>query len=253
MCWNTEESEKEKSIIARRSCESIGGGDEYCINDQVGSVMDVSRGETGTLRAQAHGNNPIVLTMYDNHQADARITGPLEVANSVVARYGTGGNNTPIVIAQKKDETFSLSKNSFMTRATEEETDALVATNYKDGTVVVRRKVARRITPLECERLQGFPDGWTDIGEWTDSKGKKHKSTDAMRFKALGNSIAIPFWKVLARKIAAQYDRDITMGSLFDGIGGFPIAFEHCGSKAVWSSEIDEFPDAVSRHHFPER
>ena len=45
--------------------------------------------------------------------------------------------------------------------------------------------IVRRLTPLECERLQGFPDGWTDIGEWTDSKGKVHKeSTDSARYKA---------------------------------------------------------------------
>lgn len=110
----------------------------------------------------------------------------------------------------------------------------------------------RRLTPLECERLQGFPDGWTDIGEWTDSKGKKHAPADSPRYKALGNSIALPFWKALARRIAAQYDRDITMGSLFDGIGGFPLAFEHCGAKAVWASEIEEFPIAVTKRHFPE-
>ena len=55
--------------------------------------------------------------------------------------------------------------------------------------------IVRRLTPLECERLQGYPDGWTDIGEWTDSKGKVHKeSADSARYKALGNSIAIPPW-----------------------------------------------------------
>lgn len=110
----------------------------------------------------------------------------------------------------------------------------------------------RRLTPLECERLQGFPDGWTDIGEWTDSKGKKHKEADSPRYKALGNSIALPFWKYLARRICAQYEREITMGSLFDGIGGFPYAFERCGAKAVWASEIEEFPIAVTKLRFPE-
>lgn len=110
----------------------------------------------------------------------------------------------------------------------------------------------RRLTPLECERLQGFPDGWTDIGEWVDSKGKKHKPADSPRYKALGNSIALPFWKVLARKISAQYDRDITMGSLFDGIGGFPLAFQHCGGKALWASEIEKFPIAVTKIRFGE-
>ena len=113
--------------------------------------------------------------------------------------------------------------------------------------------VVRRLTPTECERLQGFPDGWTDIGEWTDSKGKLHKeSSDSARYKALGNSIALPFWQYLARRICAQYERDITMGSLFDGIGGFPYVFERCGAKAIWASEIEEFPIAVTKRHFPE-
>lgn len=115
------------------------------------------------------------------------------------------------------------------------------------------KTVVRRLTPTECERLQGFPDGWTDIGEWTDSKGKLHKeSSDSARYKALGNSIALPFWKYLARRITAQYERDITMGSLFDGIGGFPYAFEKAGATAVWASEIEEFPIAVTKRRFPE-
>ena len=114
--------------------------------------------------------------------------------------------------------------------------------------------IVRRLTPLECERLQGYPDGWTDIGEWVDSKGKKHKEADSPRYKALGNSIALPFWKVLAKRISAQYDRDITIGSLFDGIGGFPLVFEQVNGKgsARWSSEIEEFPMAVTKVRFGE-
>ena len=118
---------------------------------------------------------------------------------------------------------------------------------------IIGTSIVRRLTPLECERLQGFPDGWTDIGDWTDSKGKKHKAADTPRYKALGNSIAMPFWKFLARRICAQYERDITMGSLFDGIGGFPLAFESAGAKAIWASEIEEFPIAVTKIHFPEK
>ena len=105
---------------------------------------------------------------------------------------------------------------------------------------------------MECERLQGFPDGWTDIGEWTDSKGKRHKEADSPRYKALGNSIALPFWEWLARRISAQYERPVTMASLFDGIGGFPLAFSRCGGVPMWASEIEEFPIAVTKLHFPE-
>jgi DNA (cytosine-5)-methyltransferase 1 len=110
--------------------------------------------------------------------------------------------------------------------------------------------IVRRLTPLECERLQGYPDGWTDIGEWVDSKGKKHKDADSPRYKALGNSIALPFWQWMARRICAQYERSITMGSLFDGISGFPLVFARCGAEPLWTSEIEEFPIAVAKKHF---
>lgn len=138
-----------------------------------------------------------------------------------------------------------------------EKGSALKQRDYKDAAdLAVKEKTVRRLTPLECERLQGYPDGWTDIGEWTDSKGKVHKeSSDSARYRALGNSICLPFWKVLAKRISAQYDRDITMGSLFDGIGGFPYVFEQINGKgtARWASEIEEFPIAVTKRHFPER
>lgn len=93
---------------------------------------------------------------------------------------------------------------------------------------------------------------WTDIGEWVDSNGKKHKEADSPRYKALGNSIALPFWEWMAGRICAQYDRPITMGSLFDGIGGFPLAFQRHGAEPVWASEIEEFCIAVTKERFPE-
>ena len=112
--------------------------------------------------------------------------------------------------------------------------------------------IVRRLTPLECERLQGFPDGWTDIGEWVDSKGKKHKEADSPRYKALGNSIALPPWKWVLKRICAQYERDATMASLFDGIGGFPLIWEQLNGKGscLWASEIEEFPIAVTKLRF---
>ena len=112
------------------------------------------------------------------------------------------------------------------------------------------KTTVRRLTPTECERLQSFPDGWTDIGDYTDSNGKLRKTTDSARYRALGNSIALPYWTVLARRICAVYDRDITMGSLFDGISGFCLAFKKAGAEPLWTSEIDEFPIAVCKRHF---
>lgn len=96
------------------------------------------------------------------------------------------------------------------------------------------------------------PDGWTDIGDWIDSKGKTRKSTDGARYKALGNSIALPWWDWMIGRLCSYYDRPVEMASLFDGIGGFPLCFERHGGKAVWASEIDEFPIAVTKKRFPE-
>ena len=86
------------------------------------------------------------------------------------ARMGTGGNSTPMVPEEEEE----------------------MSGHY----------VVRRITPLECERLQAFPDGYSDIGEWTDKKGKKRVTTDAARYKALGNSMCVN----VMREIAARID-----------------------------------------------
>ena len=119
-----------------------------------------------------------------------------------------------------------------------------------------QKTIVRRLTPKECERLQAFPDEWTNLGEWTDTKGKKHQTTDGQRYKALGNSIALPFWEWLAGNIANELKRsetdNPTMASLFDGIGGFPLVFQRNGVEPVWASEIDEFCIAVTKRHFPE-
>lgn len=127
--------------------------------------------------------------------------------------------------------------------------------NLNSNNVARTGNTVRRLTPLECERLQSFPDNWTNIGDWVDSKGKLHKGdADTPRYKALGNSIALPFWDWLLGRISAQYDRPATLGSLFDGIGGFPLCWEKYNGKgsAVWASEIEEFPIAVTKLRFPE-
>ena len=115
-----------------------------------------------------------------------------------------------------------------------------------------RKYLIRRISPLEAERLQGYPDGWTDIAPWTDSKGKKHKDAASPRYVALGNSLALPFWDWLTGRISAQYEKQPTLGSLFDGIGGFDLVWSrHNGKESVrFSSEISEFCVAVLKKHF---
>ena len=132
-------------------------------------------------------------------------------------------------------------------------TDGTVSTLVSKGpSAVAVRHIVRRLTPCECELLQGFPKGWTDIGEWIDTKGKKHKEADSPRYKALGNSIALPPWKWTLKRLCACYERDATMASLFDGIGGFPLIWEQINGKGscLWASEIEEFPMAVTKLRF---
>ena len=126
--------------------------------------------------------------------------------------------------------------------------------NYGGGseTLIQDSNGIRRLTPLECERLQGFPDNWTNIGEWTDSKGKLHnESSDRARYKALGNSIALPSWFYVLSKLS-EFCEEKTMASLFDGISGFNVCWAriHGAENCLWSSEIEEFPIAVVKKHF---
>lgn len=118
--------------------------------------------------------------------------------------------------------------------------------------VVRSNMVVRRLTPLECTRLQGYPDGWVDIGDWTDEKGKKHKDADSPKYKALGNSIALPFWDWMLRRMSRYLPEGATLGSLFDGISGFNVCWAriHGAECCRWSSEIEQFPIAVTKKHF---
>lgn len=129
---------------------------------------------------------------------------------------------------------------------------ARMGTGGNQVPLVIQNRYLRRLTPLECERLQGLPDGWTDIGDWVDSKGRIRKSSDSLRYKAIGNSIAVPMWKTVLRRLASYLGEGATLGSLFDGIGAFPYIWEQIEGKSscLWASEIEEFPIAVSKYHF---
>ena len=231
-----------------------------CLNDQGGSVMDCSENVSGTLRAQEHGHQPLV---YENHGVDSRYTGPHKVAPTMSARYGTGGNNTPLV--EQEADAICIAGNIVDRQpqnggnglgCQDELSYTLTATDrhciyarqrvdeFKDGEVVSTQSarqhkdatdlvvdvagldcrnavengdlcgtlqkgtsgsslnsihpirnglLIRRLTPLECERLQGFPDGWTDIPG----------ASDSARYKALGNSVAIPCVEFIMSRIAA--------------------------------------------------
>ena len=231
-----------------------------CLNDQGGSVMNCSENVSGTLRAQEHGHQPLV---YENHGIDSRYTGPHKVAPTMSARYGTGGNNVPLV--EQEADAICIAGNIVDRQpqnggnglgCQDELAYTLTATDrhciyarqrvdvFKDGEVVSTQSarqhkdatdlvvdvagldcrnaaengdlcgtlqkgtsgsslnsihpirnglLIRRLTPLECERLQGFPDGWTDIPG----------ASDSARYKALGNSVAIPCVEFIMSRIAA--------------------------------------------------
>lgn len=114
------------------------------------------------------------------------------------------------------------------------------------------KTAVRRLTPLECERLQGMPDDWSKYG--VDENGNIYELSDSARYRIQGNGIATPFWRWLLLRISAQYERPATLGSLFDGQGSFPMIWENINGKgtAVWSSEIEKNAEAVARYHFPD-
>lgn len=224
-----------------------------------------------TLASAPSGMNqtPAVVALDMTHACDViRECG--EQAPSLQARMGTGGNQVPLTY-QDVTGTLSPGAHAGSYNGQDAYNDMLVCGASPDVAHALRAKancayredaetypvqnmVVRRLTPMECERLQGFPDGWTDIGEWTDEKGKKHKDADSPRYKALGNSIALPFWDWMLRRMARYLPEDATLGSLFDGIAGFPLIWEriHGKSTARWASEIEPFPIAVTKLRFGE-
>ena len=224
------------------------GGECYVLNDQGGARMIVTNGITNTLRSQMKHHEPIVMNPKQVSMVYGENTTPTfgtddykepqivlsyqdrlavfdasvrhdckqfdDVSETVLSRYGTGGNNQPLVVA--------IGNGQYV----------------EDCKCQITDNTVRRLTPLECERLQGYPDGWTDI----------HGASDSKRYKALGNSIALPFWEHLAHRFA-EIGKVKNIGSLFDGIGGFPLVFKRTGVETKWTSEIEPFCEQVVKFH----
>ena len=215
-----------------------------------------------------------------------------DVSETIRSRYGTGGNNQPLVVATMQgfgDYIESDTASSCKQRDYKDATDlvcrvddpqvfghssfgnyaegtgspkasggdlgggsenlvigALCADDHKganrqyvaDGKCQITNNLVRRLTPLECERLQGYPDGWTDIPG----------ASDSAKYKALGNSICLPAWEFLAWRFV-EMGGVKTIGSLFDGIAGFPLVFKRAGAKTLWTSEIEPFCQKVVEWH----
>ena len=210
------------SHISEEVCQTLN-----CMHDQLAIAYGIDRA------AYNQGQNAQFDFSVEEEFAPTQVSrGPGAVCAAVDCRNGTENSDVNGTL-QSKEQGY----------------------NHNQNNVCRTNNVVRRLTPLECERLQSFPDFWTNIGDWVDSKGKLHKGdADSPRYKALGNSIALPFWDWLLGRISAQYDRPATLGSLFDGIGGFPLCWEKHNGKgtALWASEIEAFPIAVTKLRFPE-
>jgi len=208
-----------------------------CINDQGGQYMDLSEDLCGTLRAQMGGHLPVVL---GSQQADVE---SYCIAGNIIDRETHNGGNG---FGYQPDISYTLNtadRHAVFARQRSAEylensvASTQTARQYKDATDLVCEvagldcrnggengdlcgalqskatggyslnsvqpvrtgNLIRRLTPLECERLQGFPDGWTDIA----------KGSDSARYKALGNSVAIPCVEFVMRGIVYFLSRPI--------------------------------------------
>mgnify|MGYP001371190545 CR=1 FL=1 len=201
---------------------------------------------TGNERVEAEA---LVLQVYENHATDSRIT-EVDVSPTITARWGTGGNNTPIALNRMRgfgDYTESNHASALKARDYKDATDSVLwrqttPTDYKADTVTetlmaqmskratdilavhenqrselrltkehpplttgggkpgqgypcIVAERARRIMPIEAERLQGFPDNYTNI----TYRGKP--APDSQRYKALGNSMAVPVLRWIGERM----------------------------------------------------
>ena len=227
------------TLKVRSGCE--GGGKGVLVQTEKSATLSTLQDQTlfqsVVYDARGNGDGKIVPTITGDHEN--RIT-----------------DYTAIAIERK---TFNEQSFSHYKESDKCSTLKAKAGNIGNGSeCLVAEKaihwIVRRLTPVECERLQGFPDGYTNIGDWTDSKGKKHKYADSPRYKALGNSIALPQWFWLVQKMRPYLKEKPTLGSLFDGLGGFPLVWQRAYGEgtARWASEIEEFPMAVTKRRFGE-
>ena len=321
------EPSSEQRKTATRSFEtSADTPSRYVLNDQGGQFMSISTDVTGTLRAQAGGHMPLV---FDNHAQDARYTGPFATSPTVTSRYGTGGNNQPLVmnpaltlkirsgkagggkgalVQTEKSATLSVNndqtlftpkaysisgkhKRAMFTGTENEEATTRIArtldtkgadpccnqggmavlsygleraafnqgknaafgfsvTKEKQPTMVAKGPgavatqnddsyVVRRLTPIECARLQGFPDDWCEglaeenpsdiqVAFWKQvfetyakhsHKPRNPKTerqvrtwlkkpySDTAAYKLWGNGVALPCVRYVLRGILMQHQK----------------------------------------------
>lgn len=263
------------TLKIRSGCE--GGGKGALVQTEKSATLSTLQDQTlfqpVVYDARGNGDGKIVPTITGDHEN--RITDYTAIAierktfneqsfsrykesdkcSTLKAKAGNIGNGSESLVVEKT----SIAVDGYNGAVTGEKTATLTCKNdgSSSGPLIAEKTIhwiVRRLTPVECERLQGYHDDYTNIGDWTDSKGKKHKYADSPRYKALGNSIALPQWFWLAQKMRPYLKEKPTLGSLFDGLGGFPLVWQKAYGEgtARWASEIEEFPIAVTKRRFGE-
>ena len=168
----------------------LGGGSETLIatpdgNHTMGSLL--ARDYKGIGNQDLQDGRGLIV--YETHPADSRVKEMGDVCQTVTSRWGTGGGNVPIALAENTIGRQPLNGGNG-TGFTE---GGPMYTLNATGVHGVNQGMAvRRLTPIECERLQGFPDDYTNI---------KEKCPDGPRYKAMGNSMAVPVMRWIGQRI----------------------------------------------------
>ncbi len=177
-----------QETTADPGASASGGG----LWDTVGALCADTH--PGAYSGQDAYTGRIIPSLYESHPNDSRVTGPVEQCPTVSARWGTDGNNTPLV-TDGEASAFSWQCRGDMRGMVPRPTAQLQRCQI-EAVMTEPAMHVRRLTPVECERLQGFPDGWTDIRP----NGKD--TPDSPRYKALGNSMAVPVMRWIGMRIA---------------------------------------------------
>ena len=188
---------------------------------------DVIAGTTKASGGVLGGGSETFLTVYENHPSDSRVKEMGETCQTVTSTWGTGGGNIPFVqnVSYALQGSGSTSKRSNGMGYKEEQSYTLNTTDVhgvafgwqnsshqgmsvdtisptldksKTPAVYAASTAVRRLTPVECERLQGFPDNYTQI-PW--NKKVSVDCPDGLRYKAMGNSMAVPVMNWIGTRI----------------------------------------------------
>lgn len=187
--WNLETSRKKRETFTRKTETSVAVNsfqkakraqsvDDYESWVEAEIVPTLNVFDSGDSRTTTIVTQEPVL-FEGNRVGDPRFHE--NVSPSVIARWGTGGNNVPLTLAQRQSNSeFVIDKVSSTVTAHEHK-------QFSD--LIIGEPIVRRLTPKECERLQGFPDDWTA------------SQADSSRYKMMGNAVTVPVVEWIARRM----------------------------------------------------